>query len=317
MQNPIISVSEDLNRELGYTVFTLSGIEGVVDRISYSVIRHGYDQKYLGETDWQAAFSWLEPEDAWYENNTLKFIVPPDVTWQLESQGYVLRLNLAPTIGDVSFDLFWPEVLPAESTSQPSNAQRLSGTRVKPLESGEAIRNDDNTEVVNPVLGADSDTGDEGGTKEELVEQPTTPELREPSKGANPAPVIFLIVAIIVLLGGVYWFYLRQSTLDEQPAHPAEIAGDSSSKTKVATDQTRVKTEEPSTEITKVSKLVVEPDEKIQPEEKVSLEDKLRAEMQTETILQNFLEKESTRETTQQTEVFESIEPALRRQVGE
>lgn len=133
MQQPRIFVGEDLNREPGYTIFTLEGISGVVDRISYSVVRHGYDFNYLGEKEWQAAFSWLEPEDAWYENGTLKFIVPPDVTWQLEPQGYVLRLNLTPTIGDVSFDFFWPDVLPAESTGQPSNAQRLSGTRVKPV----------------------------------------------------------------------------------------------------------------------------------------------------------------------------------------
>jgi len=344
MHNPVISVGEDLNRELGYTVFTLSGIEGVVDRISYSIIRHGYDLNYLGEADWQAAFSWLEPEEAWYENNTLKFIVPPAVTWQLESQGYVLRLKLAPNIGEISFDFFWPEVLSTESTSQSSSAQRLSGTRVKPLKSYEEISSVPNSEMFTPIPETISEPNDEEATKQEC--SAGSPEVRKHSKSSSPALLIFLLVAVIALLGGVYWFFLRPNDVDEfLTVQNKQSAGDLSPKTRDEMSETKmsqklssepiktevkeqsiargainnngVKKQESRSEITEVTRLVVAPEKKKPLEEDVNIENQLRSDMQTKETLQDILSQGSTRETTQQTEKFKSIEPALRRKVGE
>ena len=346
MQQPRISLGEDLNREPGYTIFTIEGLSGVVDRISYSVVRHGYDLNYLGDKAWQAAFSWLEPEDAWYENGTLKFIVPPDVTWQLDPQGYVLRLNLTPNIGDVSFDFFWPEVLPAESTGQPANAQRLSGTRVKPVAADmagqasamEAIA--PRPEKETPVVPARSDTqaapmakatpadGQESAPAEE---EATTPSRRtaarlepntldEPSKGPKPVLIILAMIAIFALLAGLCLFFLNSGSpdkkadrLSDRPAN-SEASG---STTDMGPDRASPSSAEAGParmEIKEVAKPAALPETTAADEPNP---DGKRQNNQTENMLQNVLQQEKVGETSRKADDPDSIEPALRRQVGE
>lgn len=137
--NPTLRVSEDLNRDSGYSVFTVSGMDGEIERLSYAIVRHGYDHNHLGEQGWQAAFVWIEPEEAWYASGQLKFIVPPALTWQMDPQGYRLKLGPYPPARELSIDFFWPDVLPAEAPTPPDPDHQLSGTRVKPAQAPAAL----------------------------------------------------------------------------------------------------------------------------------------------------------------------------------
>lgn len=68
------------------------------------------------------------------------------------------------------------------------------------------------------------------------------------------------------------------------------------------------------TEITEVSKPVVIPETKVAEEPSPNAH---QQNFQTESILQNAMQQEKERETPKKTDNPKSIEPALRRQVGE
>lgn len=201
--NPTLSVSEDLNRDPGYTVITIAGLDATVERLSFSIMRHGYDVNYIGQSGWQAAFEWLEPEDAWYENGQLKFVIPPDITWQMDPQGYVFKMNIAPSGGELEIDFFWPDVLPAEAASLPDVVNRLSGTKVKPATHTSVVKDTTVSELV--------ETTPVSWPVNKAVTQASSSRLNDPvnapekKPSMRPVTMIGMIIALVVIAGVAYW----------------------------------------------------------------------------------------------------------------
>ncbi len=338
--NPTISVSEDLNREPGYTVYTVSGVEGTIERLSYSVIRHGYDYNYLGEREWQAAFSWLEPEDAWYESGQLKFVVPPEVTWQMDPQGYVLKLDLYPSIGELSIDFFWPDVLPAEAATTPSIDHRLAGTRVKPA-TKTPLTEEEQTVIPEPEPEPEPEPVPapepaQPPPESQAVLEPAPVVAQNSKKGLGMGTVVSIVIVFLVAFATVYWFMLRpDKTAMEQTVQPSAPTSNGVAE--------RAK-QEPTTEP------VVDPEALVQPPNPVVTEAQVIQEKRgsdtriaepavvqtkdtpvqdsasvpgandtdTRGTLTEILGTRTTKQPSRaKDDIFNSIEPALREEVGE
>lgn len=337
--NPTISVSEDLNREPGYTVYTVSGVEGNIERLSYSVIRHGYDYNYLGESEWQAAFAWLEPEDAWYESGQLKFVVPPEVTWQMDPQGYVLKLDLYPSIGELSIDFFWPDVLPGEPATTPSVEHRLAGTRVKPATKAPPTEPDKSVTPEPEPLAEPAPKPEpaQPPPESQAVLEPAPVIAQNSKKGLGMGTVVSIVIVLLVALATVYWFMLRpdDKTAMEQTVQPsaptsngaAERAKQESTPEPVVEPETIV---QPPTPVVTEAQVIQEKrgsntrmaEPAVVQAKNTPVQDSSSTPGASDTDTRGTLTEILGTRTTEQPsrtkdDIFNSIEPALREEVGE
>lgn len=329
--SPELSVSEDLNREAGYTVFTVSRIEVNIARISFSIVRQGYDYNYLGERSWQAAQVWLEPEDAWYENGLLKFIIPPDLSWLMDTQGYNLKLKLYPSGTELSIDFFWPDVLPAEAAVPPNDQNRLSGKAVKPdsepppmaspvFETAEPL------ETVEPVpLQAPLNT---------IAESEESVPAGKNNKNVKNGVIILIILALLIL-GGLVWLLLKpgsdsvqdatnqpmETNIQEQGQADSQVMDQGSSENKPS------KAKPPNAKQPELLEKRRSDPKENQPQVLLErkkpnklLDPKKSSNTQDETLdsLTDYLSREVPETDSQiESDLFKSIEPALREKVGE
>ena len=132
-----VRVSEDPHRPLGHAIVTVEGLPRTLGTFEFALSRHGFAANHLGPDGWQGAEYWLQPEEVWYSGDALKFVINPDLAFQLENMPYRLaaRGQGLPATADVTF--VWPLELEIEEGASSGERQVIGGVQVssapKPL----------------------------------------------------------------------------------------------------------------------------------------------------------------------------------------
>ena len=127
-----VRVSEDPARPLGHAVVTLNGLPRGLETFEFALSRHGYGTNHLGPEGWQGAECWLQPEEAWYSGETLKFVIHPDLVFQLENMPYQLAVRGQGLAETAAVTFVWPLQLELEEGSASAERKVVGGTRVNP-----------------------------------------------------------------------------------------------------------------------------------------------------------------------------------------
>ena len=125
-----VRVSEDPARPLGHAIVTLNGLPRGLETFEFALSRHGFAASHLTLDGWQGAESWLQPEEVWYSGDALKFVVNPDLAFQLENMPYTLAVRGHGLANPVAITFVWPLELELEEGSASSERRVIGGTRV-------------------------------------------------------------------------------------------------------------------------------------------------------------------------------------------
>ena len=109
-----VHVSEDPARPLGHAIVTLSGLPRGLETFEFALSRHGFAANHLGLDGWQGAECWLQPEEAWFSGDVLKFVIHPDLVFQLENMPYQLAVRGQGLTGAATVTFVWPLQLELE-----------------------------------------------------------------------------------------------------------------------------------------------------------------------------------------------------------
>ncbi|MFZ1861592.1 MAG: hypothetical protein WAV81_13160, partial [Candidatus Competibacter sp.] len=127
-----VRVSEDPTRPLGHAIVTLNGLPRGLETFEFALSRHGYGTNHLGSEGWQGAECWLQPEEAWYSGEALKFAISPDLVFQLENMPYQLAVRGQGLAETAAVTFVWPLQLELEEDSASAERKVVGGTRVNP-----------------------------------------------------------------------------------------------------------------------------------------------------------------------------------------
>ncbi len=132
-----VRFSEQATRPMGYAVITVDGIPRTLETVELALSRHGYGANNLGPDGWQGAECWLQPEEAWYGDGSLKCVIGPELVYQLENMPYTLALRGEGLAETATMTFVWPLELELEETST-GEREPVGGTRVHPAPSRRA-----------------------------------------------------------------------------------------------------------------------------------------------------------------------------------
>ncbi|MBK8183602.1 MAG: hypothetical protein IPK63_12255 [Candidatus Competibacteraceae bacterium] len=127
-----VRVSEDPARPLGHAIVTLGGLPPGLETFEFALSRHGFGANHLGSDGWQGAECWLQPEEAWFSGELLKFVIHPDLVFQLENMPYQLTVRGQGLTATAAVTFVWPLQLELEEGSASGERKVVSGTRVNP-----------------------------------------------------------------------------------------------------------------------------------------------------------------------------------------
>ncbi|MFZ1829379.1 MAG: hypothetical protein WAW42_11540, partial [Candidatus Competibacteraceae bacterium] len=127
-----VRVSEDPQRPMGHAIVTLEGLPHTLETFEFALSRHGFAANHLGPDGWQGAECWLQPEEVWYSGDSLKFVINPDLAFQLENMPYRLAARGQGFAADAAVTFVWPLELDIEEGTASSERRVVSGTRVGP-----------------------------------------------------------------------------------------------------------------------------------------------------------------------------------------
>ena len=125
-----VRVSEDPARPLGHAIVTLHGLPRSLETFEFALSRHGFAANHLAPEGWQGAECWLQPEEAWYSGDALKFMVHPDLAFQLENMPYTLAVRGQGLTDATTVTFVWPLELELEEGSASGERRVVGGTRV-------------------------------------------------------------------------------------------------------------------------------------------------------------------------------------------
>jgi len=125
-----VRVSEDPARPLGHAIVTLTGLPPGLETFEFALSRHGFTANHLSADGWQGAECWLQPEEAWYSGQALKFVISPDLAFQLENMPYTLAVRGQGLTDAMAATFVWPLELELEEGSASSERRVVGGTRV-------------------------------------------------------------------------------------------------------------------------------------------------------------------------------------------
>lgn len=126
-----VRVSEDLARPQGHAIVTLNGLPSGLETFEFALTRHGFTASHLGPDGWQGAECWLQPDEVWYAGDALKFVVPPELAFQLENMPYRLAVRGQGLAGTMTVTFPWPLELELEEGSASGERRVVGGTRVE------------------------------------------------------------------------------------------------------------------------------------------------------------------------------------------
>jgi hypothetical protein len=127
-----VRVSEDPARPLGHAIVTLGGLPRTLETFEFALSRHGFGTNHLGSEGWQGAECWLQPEEAWFSGELLKFVIHPDLVFQLENMPYQLMVRGQGLPGTAAATFVWPLQLELEEGSASGERKVVGGTRINP-----------------------------------------------------------------------------------------------------------------------------------------------------------------------------------------
>lgn len=127
-----VRVSEDPARPLGHAIVTLGGLPRGLETFEFALSRHGFAANHLGPDGWQGAECWLQPEEAWFSGELLKFVIHPDLVFQLENMPYQLAVRGQGLTGTATSTFVWPLQLELEEGGAGGERKVVGGTRVNP-----------------------------------------------------------------------------------------------------------------------------------------------------------------------------------------
>jgi len=127
-----VRVSEDPARPLGHAIVTLDGLPRGLETFEFALSRHGFAANHLGPDGWQGAECWLQPEEAWFSGESLKFVVHPDLVFQLENMPYQLAMRGQGLPETATVTFVWPLQLELEEGTASGERKVVGGTRVHP-----------------------------------------------------------------------------------------------------------------------------------------------------------------------------------------
>ncbi|MCB1778924.1 MAG: hypothetical protein KDJ34_02305 [Candidatus Competibacteraceae bacterium] len=126
-----VRVSEDPHRPLGHAIVTIDGLPHTLETFVFALNRHGFTANHLGADGWQGAECWLQPKEAWYDGDSLKFVIDSDLAFQLENMPYQMAIRGQGLSGTASVTFIWPlELAIEEDTATTTRRVVVSGARV-------------------------------------------------------------------------------------------------------------------------------------------------------------------------------------------
>ncbi len=125
-----VRISEDPQRPMGHAIVTLEGLPRTLETFEFALNRHGFAANHLGPGGWQGAECWLQPEEVWYSGDALKFMIHPELAFQLENMPYRLAVRGQGLTETPALTLVWPLELDIEEGLQSAERRVISGTRV-------------------------------------------------------------------------------------------------------------------------------------------------------------------------------------------
>ena len=198
----LVRVSEDPARPLGHAIVTLSGLPRGLETFEFALSRHGFAANHLGPDGWQGAECWLQPEEAWFSGDVLKFVLHPDLVFQLENMPYQLAVRGQGLTGTAAVTFVWPLQLELEEGGASGERKVVGGTRVNPAPKPRSEPASDAPvaepplplpemgsadlaipDVAIPEIGPGLDEGDEDRTRT----APSRPRVAKPEESANRA----------------------------------------------------------------------------------------------------------------------------------
>jgi hypothetical protein len=126
-----VRVSEDPARPLGHAIVTLGGLPRGLETFEFALSRHGFPANHLGPDGWQGAECWLQPEEVWYSGDALKFVLHPDLAFQLENMPYRLAVRGQGLAGAAEATFVWPLELALEEGGASGERRVVGGARVE------------------------------------------------------------------------------------------------------------------------------------------------------------------------------------------
>ncbi len=134
MSKLAVRVAEDPSQPLGHAVIIVEGLPKTLETFEFALRRHGYPDNNLGPEGWQGPDCWLTTEEAWYSGESFKFVVGPQVIYQMESMPYELVLRGQGMAETARVTFVWPLELEVEETG--GEREAVGGTRVHPAPRG-------------------------------------------------------------------------------------------------------------------------------------------------------------------------------------
>ena len=127
-----VRVSEDPHRPLGHAIVTLDGLPRTLETFEFALSRHGFAANHLGPDGWQGAECWLQPEEVWYSGGSLKFVIDPNLAFQLENMPYRLAARGQGLTATAAVTFVWPLELEIDEGAAGGERRVVGGTRVGP-----------------------------------------------------------------------------------------------------------------------------------------------------------------------------------------
>lgn len=125
-----VRISEDPQRPMGHAIVTLEGLPRTLETFEFALSRHGFAANHLGPGGWQGAECWLQPEEVWYSGDALKFMIHPELAFQLENMPYRLAVRGQGLTETPALTLVWPLELDIEEGLESAERRVIGGTRV-------------------------------------------------------------------------------------------------------------------------------------------------------------------------------------------
>ncbi|MDQ5908225.1 MAG: hypothetical protein QG599_316 [Pseudomonadota bacterium] len=125
-----VRISEDPQRPMGHAIVTLEGLPRTLETFEFALGRHGFAANHLGPGGWQGAECWLQPEEVWYSGDALKFMIHPELAFQLENMPYRLAVRGQGLTETAALTLVWPLELDIEEGLESAERRVIGGTRI-------------------------------------------------------------------------------------------------------------------------------------------------------------------------------------------
>lgn len=127
---PGVRISEDIRRQQGQAIVSVAALPAKPATLEFALHRYDCFANHLGPRGWQGTECWLAPEEAWYRDDELQFVLRADWVEHLENTTYRLTLRGRGLDEPVAIIFRWPPELAVETDSA-APRRALGGAQVR------------------------------------------------------------------------------------------------------------------------------------------------------------------------------------------